>query len=733
MALPDLTTLRARARQGGPIDRASVDAARQMLAQVLEPDQVAPFLQLLRAYIDPAHAVAPGSWTLTLVPRGLRMTVGRIQVVELLPEALWVLVPQGSPAHQLLAAHAMEPGGFSTLQVPYRRLVVPHTDLSPEAWALLASGAEAIAIGAARTARMTPVRKAWSGGMGRVLAETDPSCPRPVWQAEVEQLQAEGSPDLAASYRGIPASAWRDALWSWIASSVEEAAQEPAWRLYWSRQTDSELYVNARIASGRLRVDVDDHLLALVESVPPAFVERLKSNRYRKTWSTGAAEIRRAKGTTVSPTTAAHTALIPHGAPGRTTVSLNVYRWLYIDLDELTSILPDDRAATLRQLHADGNLPAPFSQLELAIALGLLDDLVTEESDQPVDPTDPPEGDEDDAEDETTNDDAWEHHRNVIFFGPPGTGKSYELAALVRDHLKAAPDDVFRITFHPETSYFDFVGTYKPVVGWLRTVNTFTGHDGRGDASREPRVYYAFDPGPFSLALARALRHPEQRVVLVIEEINRGNCAAVFGDVFQLLDRAREDRADAPYGTSEYPIFPSSDWARWLDEQVGDTSPFWKAKRLRLPPNLYLYATMNTSDQSLFPMDTAFRRRWGLRYHGVTPKRSIATRVQRHGLDHQGILWTDLMRALNRVIVEHTRSDDKQVGPWYLRPGMDSDLVPAVEFRSKVLFYLWSDVFRDATTRVFRDDIRTYDALLRRYDAGEHVFRQEVLDAVLNG
>jgi hypothetical protein len=141
---------------------------------------------------------------------------------------------------------------------------------------------------------------------------------------------------------------------------------------------------------------------------------------------------------------------------------------------------------------------------------------------------------------------------------------------------------------------------------------------------------------------------------------------------------------------------------------------------------------MNTSDQSLFPMDTAFRRRWGMQYQGITPRMKPVTRVPLHAHDAEGVLWTDLMEPLNRAIVEHKRSDDKQMGAYFVRPTAGEKVDP-LEFSSKVLFYLWADVFRDEPSLVFIDTIRTFDMLHQRYESGKDVFRAELIEEVRHG
>ncbi len=260
-------------------------------------------------------------------------------------------------------------------------------------------------------------------------------------------------------------------------------------------------------------------------------------------------------------------------------------------------------------------------------------------------------------------------------------------------------------------------------MGWRTAARDgFTDADGRG-RDQEPVTYYRFEPGPLSEALRLADADPDKIVVLAIEELNRGNVAAIFGDVFQLLDRKRGASNQA--GFSEYPLRPATEWALWLQAHCPAGHVF-RDGRLRLPPNLYLYATMNTSDQSLFPMDTAFRRRWGLHYVGLDNQGNRA-QVPLHASDDVGVRWLDLMAALNERIVDHTRSDDKQMGPWFVRSRPSQRLVDGVEFRSKVLFYLWDEVFRDRPESAFHADIRTYDALVRAYRAGRHVFHDELL------
>jgi hypothetical protein len=315
--------------------------------------------------------------------------------------------------------------------------------------------------------------------------------------------------------------------------------------------------------------------------------------------------------------------------------------------------------------------------------------------------------------------------RNVILFGPPGTGKSFRIQTsfIPAIGIPRDADDsrVYRITFHPETSYFDFVGTYKPLLATeAASTRTFdsTGVEflWEGKPAR-PLVYYGFEPGPFSECLIAALKEPRKNHALVIEEVNRGNCAAIFGDVFQLLDRDENHE-------SQYSIRPSAQLGAYIATKLGRAVPV-----LRLPPNFFIYATMNTSDQSLFPMDTAFKRRWTMEYVGISFEDPSVQRVLVPLLETTIAPWWVVATVLNQRIVATTGVDDKQMGPYFVKAEVKDQVTPS-SFRSKVLFYLWNDVFRGNTTAVFESGIETYDVLVARHSAGKQIFSKEVLHEI---
>jgi hypothetical protein len=261
-----------------------------------------------------------------------------------------------------------------------------------------------------------------------------------------------------------------------------------------------------------------------------------------------------------------------------------------------------------------------------------------------------------------------------IYFGSPGSGKSRQ----VKIDTKGMA--VFRTTFHPDSDYSSFVGVYKPTVS-----------DGE--------IAYKYVPQVFAKAYLQAWQNLNVPVCLVIEEINRGNCAQIFGDLFQLLDR--DDT-----GFSEYHLKADADFANYLADYLTDSANYTRftggLDELLLPNNLYLYATMNTSDQSLFPMDSAFKRRWDWEYVPIDydDARQLIIKLS----DDWQFNWGVFIEAVNREIVELTGSEDKQLGNRFVKP-VDG-IVSREAFRSKVMFYLWSEIYKHETSTDDRNIFR---------------------------
>ena len=262
-----------------------------------------------------------------------------------------------------------------------------------------------------------------------------------------------------------------------------------------------------------------------------------------------------------------------------------------------------------------------------------------------------------------------------IYFGTPGSGKSWT----IKKQYEQDETKVFRTTFHPDTDYASFVGCYKPVPY---------------EEDDEKKITYKFVPQAFTDAYVAAWNDLEHPYYLIIEEINRGNCAQIFGDLFQLLDRKKD-------GYSEYPIKADHDLMDYLVEHLPKGSEGIMNDKLCLPPNLSIIASMNTSDQSLFPMDSAFKRRWSWEYVPIDYENAESGKFEIiiGGEPHN---WHKFLKAVNGKIKKVTSSEDKQMGNFFIKDSVDEK-----EFCDKVMFYLWSEVGKD--------NYQTNDAIFRYY------------------
>ena len=293
-----------------------------------------------------------------------------------------------------------------------------------------------------------------------------------------------------------------------------------------------------------------------------------------------------------------------------------------------------------------------------------------------------------------------------IYYGAPGTGKSKAIKDLTFG------EDVIRTTFHPDSDYASFVGTYKPITEEvvLRDCNgKKVIDDDTNEVVKEERIAYKFIPQAFLEAYVEAWKKlgSGKKQYLIIEEINRGNCAQIFGDLFQLLDRNE-------YGFSDYPIVADKDMQKYLEKEFAGweitnkdeinqlygeanmVNLIMKGERLVLPSNLYIWATMNTSDQSLFPIDSAFKRRWDWKYVPIREGRDKETNAKLNWYINTGNKqydWWSFISKVNKLIGSLTNSEDKKLGYFFCKAKdreIDADL-----FVSKVIFYLWNDVFKD--------------------------------------
>lgn len=393
--------------------------------------------------------------------------------------------------------------------------------------------------------------------------------------------------------------------------------------------------------------------------------------------------------------------------------------------------------------------------------------------------------------------------RNRIFFGAPGTGKSYSLNKEAETLVSYENDKIERVTFHPDYTYANFVGAYKPIMKasefdeldedvkrvisvlldetktaqekYNDLVETFQKnndltrlpallglyldddfttikHDGTQavnnnsvernhgrslrkyirllskDSCKE-KIAYEYVPGPFMRILVKALQNPDKPYVLIIEEINRANVAAVFGDVFQLLDR--DDK-----GESEYSITTSNDMRGYLQRQLGTDI---EVNTIKIPSNMFIWATMNSADQGVYPMDTAFKRRWNFSYYGIDDGEDklsdISTKPKfKLGESNTLISWNSLRKAINDELSTETYSinEDKLMGPFFLKEStiQDNDSFKEV-FKNKVLMYLFDDVVKQKRRLFFKCEGNCrYSSICSAFDKiGIEIFPEGVVNS----
>ncbi|HCA5183918.1 AAA family ATPase [Acinetobacter baumannii] len=282
---------------------------------------------------------------------------------------------------------------------------------------------------------------------------------------------------------------------------------------------------------------------------------------------------------------------------------------------------------------------------------------------------------------------------NIIYYGAPGTGKSHAIDQQTDD------DNSVRTVFHPETQYSDFVGCLKP-------------------SMNNDSIEYSFKHGPFIEALVKALKDPEHHYYLIIEEINRAPAAAVFGELFQLLDRD-------PAGKSKYKIdINDRDLLTLLTKELSGPLP---ANKLYIPENLSLYATMNSSDQAVMPLDTAFKRRWKFEYKPLDFTTSPLGHFELNTQDgSQTVSWSDFAQVVNSILSSESIPEDRHMGPWFVNENEIKNPEDAKKaLTGKILMYLWDDVLRHSERSVlFHQDIKTFGSLVKKFNAGEIIFSE---------
>jgi len=289
---------------------------------------------------------------------------------------------------------------------------------------------------------------------------------------------------------------------------------------------------------------------------------------------------------------------------------------------------------------------------------------------------------------------------NLIVYGAPGTGKSR--------YLEDNFPDATRVVFHSEYSYYDFIGSYKPVPLYKETTVNLKRISGERFNEGEPIIDYQFVPGPFIKVLTRAARNPEIKHTLLIEEINRANAPAVFGDIFQLLDRTAD-------GSSQYSVLPNEDLNNYL-MSLQDISPLF-TEGLYIPDNMNIVATMNSADQGVYVLDSAFKRRWKFKY----------TPIKENGFVHENVLvnyaeesfkWRFILTSINRKLKGLGINEDRLIGQYFISP---EEITDSNNISSKLLIYLWDDVVRYKRNDFFATDIGSYSELVAQFNSGSDV------------
>lgn len=299
-------------------------------------------------------------------------------------------------------------------------------------------------------------------------------------------------------------------------------------------------------------------------------------------------------------------------------------------------------------------------------------------------------------------DECVEYSHNMIYYGAPGTGKSFDLEKKRKEVLE--DDDYYfeRVTFHPDYSYGDFVGTYKPFV--------------EKNNENKDEITYKFIPGSFLRVLIKALKDPEHLYMLIIEEINRADVYSVFGDVFQLLDRDKDNK-------SVYSIDISEDVKKYFkDHKI-------ELEKLEIPRNMLIWDTMNSADQGVFPVDTAFKRRWDFEYLSLDNNQEENTGyIHTKTGDYE---WNDIRTTINNYLLKEGINEDKCMGPFFINNESNDDYTEM--FKNKVLMYLFEDAARPLRQRIFSDyDVLTFSNIITDFNGekGMHIFNDEIVSVI---
>lgn len=311
-----------------------------------------------------------------------------------------------------------------------------------------------------------------------------------------------------------------------------------------------------------------------------------------------------------------------------------------------------------------------------------------------------------------------EPYEQIIYYGVPGSGKSYKID---NEKTKGAADcQKQKVVFHPDYTNSDFIGQIIPKMKEVEE-----------EGKKKSIIEYSFKPGPFTTILRRALRDKDHQYYLLIEEINRGNAAAIFGDLFQLLDRGDDGWSCSPVNNDDINYYVASEYEFW-DEKYTDSHPydvlkvnhqagkvFSRNAGLQLPPNLSIYATMNTNDQNVFTLDNAFNRRFKPEYisNKENPKEEAHRKQFNLIIKDTEIRWGAFRNEINKRIIESglANAEDKQLGLFFIKAEKGKTEITQKEFADKVLKYLWHDVFKRDKEIFNTKEITKFEDLIDKF------------------
>lgn len=309
----------------------------------------------------------------------------------------------------------------------------------------------------------------------------------------------------------------------------------------------------------------------------------------------------------------------------------------------------------------------------------------------------------------STPDGYYINYDQIIYYGVPGSGKSHT----IDEKIKGISDEQkIRVVFHPEYTNADFVGQILP-------------------SQTTEGINYCFKPGPFTRILKRAIKNPDKPYYLIIEEINRGNASAIFGDLFQLLDRNSNGWSTYNVENLDINAFIRSKNDKTISKEIESSVNIGKITvtentGIRLPPNLAILATMNTSDQNVFTLDNAFQRRWDMKLvkNECTDKAQMDATIT---VNNQSITWEEFQTQINKVIGEKSNEsglssmEDKRLGCWFVKS--EQNKISSEIFANKVLKYLWDDAFKFYHNEIFKSGIKNFEELQKDFfEIGFDVF-----------